>query len=195
MSPRGRPKGEYRSAQHEGSPVSGQRGGSLLITLVAMAMLLLGAGALLPSTDTVSAIASNTATKEAAAEAADAGLQAAAVKLSGLTNLDASVAGTYFATQQAVDANGLLTADWSGAAIRQVGAFRVQYLIDRLCDAPLPVADSAVQCSIAPTVGHSTSHKVGAPLFIPNAPVYFRVTARVVGPRNSESFIQAVVSK
>jgi len=76
-----------------------------------------------------------------------------------------------------------------------VGAFQVQYLIDRLCDAPLPVTDSAVQCSIAPTVGQASSHKVGAPLYLPKAPVYFRVTARVVGPRSGESFIQAVVSK
>jgi Tfp pilus assembly protein PilX len=207
MSAKGRPErallplgGKARSAK--GAPASAkgaratrQRGGSLIITLIAMLVLMVGAVSLLRSTDVANAIAGNAATKQAAVEAADVGLQAAAVTMSGMTNFDTNVAGRYFATQQAVDANGLLAVDWSGVATQQVGSFQVQYLIDRLCDAPLPVTDSAAQCSIAPVAGQSSSRRVGAPLYLPKPPVYFRVTARVVGPRNSESYILAVVSK
>jgi type IV pilus assembly protein PilX len=170
-------------------------GGALIITLIAMAILLIGAVSLMRSANTASAIAANTAMKQAAAEAGDTGLQAAAVALAGIANLEANVAGVYYATQQAADANGLLTADWSTVAATQAGNYQVKYLIDRLCDAPLPVTSTSTQCSIAPTAGDSTSHKVGAPLYVPKAPVYYRITARVTGPKSTESYVQAVVSK
>lgn len=172
-----------------------QRGGALVVTLVALAILLVAAVSLLRSTSTASAIVGNTASKQAAAEAADTAIQAAAVRLSALTGIDSNVTGAYYATQQTDDANGLPAVDWSGVASTQVGNFRVQYLIDRLCDGPLPVADSAAQCSIAPAAGQTWSHKVGAPVYVPKAPVYYRVTARVVGPKSSESFVQAILSK
>jgi type IV pilus assembly protein PilX len=174
---------------------SRQRGGALILTLIATAVLLIGAVSLLRSAGTASVIASNTAIKQAAAEAGDTGLQAATVALAAVTNLDANVAGVYYATQQTVDANGLLTLDWSTVAARQVGNFQVKYVIDRLCDAPLPVTDTSSQCSTAPSVGDSTSHKVGAPLYVPKPPVYYRFTARVTGPKSTESYVQAVVSK
>jgi Tfp pilus assembly protein PilX len=172
-----------------------QRGGALMVTLIALGVLLIAAVSLLRSTSTASAIAANTASKQAAAEAADVGLQAANVRLTALTNTDSNVTGAYYATQQAVDSSGLLAVDWSSVPYVQVGNFKVQYLIDRLCDAPLPVTDTAAQCSIAPTASESTSHRVGAPLYIPKAPVYYRVTTRTVGPKSSESYVQAVVSK
>jgi len=172
-----------------------ERGGSLIITLIAMTVLLIGAASLLRSTNIASAIAANAAMKQAAAEAGDTGLQAGAVTLAAIANLEANVAGVYYATQQAADANGLLTADWSTVAATQAGNYQVKYLIDRLCDGPLPVGSTSTQCSIAPSVGDSTSHKVGAPLYIPKAPVYYRITARVAGPKSTESYVQAVVSK
>ncbi len=188
MSAPGRPERDCRSAQH-------QRGGALMITLIALAVLLVAAVSVLRSTGTASAIAANTASKQAAAEAADTALQAAAVRLSALTAIDTDISGAYYATQQAVDSNGLLTVSWTGVPETVVGNFKVQYLIDRLCDAPLPVTDAAVQCSTAPAASESTSFRVGAPLYVPKTPVFYRMTARVVGPKSSESFIQAVVSK
>jgi type IV pilus assembly protein PilX len=172
-----------------------EKGGALIITLIAMAVLLIGAVSLLRSSNTASAIAANAAMKQAAAEAADTGLQSGAVVLAGISNLEAHIAGSYFATQQATDANGLLTADWTTVATHQAGNYQVQYLIDRLCDAPLPVANTSAQCSISPSVSDSTSHRVGAPVYTPKAPVYYRITARVVGPKSTESYVQAVLSK
>jgi Tfp pilus assembly protein PilX len=174
---------------------SRQRGGALMVTLIALGVLLIAAVSLLRSTSTASAIASNSASKQAAAEAADVGLQAANLRLTALSAIDTNVTGAYYATQQAVDANGIIAVDWTSVPITQVGNFKVQYLIDRLCDAPLPVTDNTAHCSVAPAASEATSHRVGAPLYVPKAPVYYRVTARVVGPKSSESYVQAVVSK
>ncbi len=172
-----------------------QQGGALVITLIATAVLLVGAVSLLRSSGTASAIAANTAMKQAAAEAGDTGLQAGAVALAGIANLEANVLGSYYATQQATDSSGLLTVDWTSIATTQVGNYKVQYLIDRLCDAPLPVTSVSSQCSVAPSTTDSTSHNVGAPQYTPNPPVYYRITARVTGPKSTESYVQAVVSR
>jgi type IV pilus assembly protein PilX len=172
----------------------------LLVTLIALLVMLIGAVALLRSANTASAIAGNMASKQAAMEAADTAIQAAAVQLTALTAPDTSVTGSYFATQQTPDdANGLPPFTWTGVTVQQVGNFQVQYLIDRLCDAPLPVltTNKPIQCAVAPAIADVTSHKIGSPTanLLPIGAVYYRVTARVVGPKNSESYAQAILSK
>jgi type IV pilus assembly protein PilX len=175
-----------------------ERGGVLIVALIAMVVLLIGATALLRSTDTANAIAGNAASKQAAVAAADTAIQAAAVYLGSLTP-DTAVSNIYYSTQQAVDATtGLFSSStiWTGPTATTVGNFQVQYLIDRLCDVT-PVTDKRTQCAVAPAVADVVSHRVGSPnaALAPIGAVYYRVTARVVGPKSSESYVQAVLSK
>lgn len=172
-----------------------QRGGALIVTLFALAVLLIAAISMLRSTGTATEIVGNTVSKQAAVEAADTALQAANLRLAAMSAFDANVSGAYYATQQGTDANGLPTIDWTTISSTTVGSFQVQYVIDRLCDAPLPVTDNAAQCSVAPAAGQSGSHRVGSPVYLPKPPIYYRVTARLVGPKSSETYVQAIVSK
>ncbi len=177
-----------------------RRGATLVVTLIALAIMMVMAVSLLRSSDTTTTIVGNTASKQAAAAAADTAVNAAAVWLNARTDADSDAAGTYFAFQQAADAYGLPAVDWSGVTAAQVGNFRVQYLIDRLCDAtdpPTPVlaTEAARRCAGEPGSGSAVSQRAGAPGYTRKSPAYYRVTVRIVGPRSSESYVQAVLSK
>lgn len=171
-----------------------ERGASLVVVIVLLLILMISALALVRSSDTVSAVAGNTAFKQAATEAADTGIQGAAVWLTALTNVESDVGGTYFSTRQNVDGYGMPTVDWSTIPQATVSAFRVQYVVERLCQGPTPVANVLTQCMTS-QLSQEGSRRVGSPSYSGTTAVYYRVTVRVRGPRNSESFVQSMLSK
>jgi type IV pilus assembly protein PilX len=150
--------------------------------------------ALVRSSETVGAVAGNVAFKQAATEAADVGIAHAATWLGALANAEAAVTGVYYATRQGVDGYGLPVVDWSPVPAVAVNSFRVQYVVERLCQGPTPVANLTAQC-LTNQNQQDGSKKVGSPSYSGNTAVYYRVTVRVRGPRNSESFVQSLLSK
>ena len=172
----------------------GQRGAALLVTLIVMALMVLGVLSFTRSADTANLIAGNTAFKQAATQAAELGLLAAGNDIDSLANPDVDVAGRYFATQQFVAAEipppGF---NWAAAPEQVVGGFSVRRIVERMCDTT-PVTDPIAQCSgrTAPAQG---SQKAGAPTLQGQPAIYYRATVRVTGPRNSESLIQAAFSR
>ena len=84
--------------------------------------------------------------------------------------------------------------DWSPVPSRAIGAFGVQFVLERLCDAPLPVTNPAVQCSIGPNLDATASHRVGSAAYATAGKRYFRASVRVSGGRSLELFTQAVLS-
>jgi len=171
-----------------------QQGASLIIVVILLVILMVSALALVRSSETVGAVAGNVAFKQAATEAGDVGIAAANNWLGALTNVDAAVAGVYYATRQNVDGYGLPTIDWTPVPEATVNAFKVQYVVERLCQGPTPVANLTAQC----LTGQNTqagSKKVGSPSYSGGTAVYYRVTVRVKGPRNSESYVQSLLSK
>jgi len=171
-----------------------QQGASLIIVVILLVVLMISALALVRSSETVGAVAGNVAFKQAATEAGDVGIAAANGWLAALANADAAAAGVYYATRQNVDGYGLPTIDWALIPETAVNAFKVQYVVERLCQGPLPVASVTAQCLTAQDQ-QSGSKKVGSPSYSGNTAVYYRVTVRVKGPRNSESFVQSLLSK
>lgn len=177
-----------------------RRGATLVVTLMGLAIMMVMAVSLLHSTDTTTTVVGNTASKQAAAAVADTAVNAAAVWLDARTDMDSDAPGIYFAFQQTADAYGLPAVDWSGVTAAQIGNFRVQHLIDRLCDGtspPTPVLDTEAErrCARPPASGSAASQRAGAPGYTRKSPAYYRVTVRIVGPRSSESYVQAVLSK
>ncbi len=203
-------------------PMRRQRGVVLLIALIALVAISLAGIALMRSVDAGLMITGNLAFKQTAAQAGDAGTEAAIDWLttnSGDLGADAAPAG-YFATWRAAcDLLGTRTADpdddvvWAPgddaqpgcgmvaaavAADRLPDGYSATYVINRMCDnAGLP-NDPAIFCSAyqSSSVG-STSTKSGAsygqmPLS-GTTQQYYRVTTRIVGPRNTESIVQAIV--
>lgn len=183
-----------------------QHGVSLIIALIALVALTLAGLALIRSTDTSNVISGNLAFREASLHATDVGVEAAITALGTIATLSLNAnypagcavgACNYYPTMQAaVTAAGVPTViNWSAVPNNIVdSSYAVQYVVDRLCDDPTPVTDIATKCmNVAGTsVG---SKKAGAVSFTSANQVYYRVTVRVVGPRNSVSIVQTTYAR
>jgi type IV pilus assembly protein PilX len=193
---------------------SSQGGVVLIISLIVLVAMTLAALALIRSADTGNLIAGNMAFQQAATHSAELGVESA------VTWLDAATDATLEAddTTAGYVANGSNSAFAPGAAdnyswdqywadsVKDSGRVvtateadqagnTVSYIIDRLCSAA--GAKSKTNCVLSPTsrVGVGNSSGVGSSQF--NAPmsVYYRITVRVEGPRNTVSYVQSVVYK
>jgi Tfp pilus assembly protein PilX len=183
-----------------------QRGVSLIIALIALVALTLAGLALIRSVDTTNVISGNLAFREASLHATDVGVESAMTALGTIatTSPDANYpagcaagACNYYPTiQTAVTPAGVPTVvDWTAVPSTTVdSSYAVQYVIDRLCDGPTPVTDLAGKCMnlTATSVG---SKKAGAVSFTSANQIYYRVTVRVVGPRNSVSLVQTTFTR
>lgn len=180
-----------------------ERGISLIIALFALLALMTAATALIRSAGTTNTVASNMSFRQSNVQASDVGVENA---LNALTTtitapdavypLGCSGSCSYYPTRQAVDSSGIPTSiNWASVASTTVdSSYSVQYVIDRQCDGPTPVTDVVTNCMNTqnPTSG---SKKVGAVVFTSADQVYYRVTVRVVGPRNTQSFVQTIFAK
>jgi len=200
-----------------------QDGIVLLIALIALVALSLAGIALMRSVDAGLMITGNLAFKQTAAHAGDAGTEAAIEWLdANAADLDSDIAAAgYYATWRAgCDLLGSRSAGiaddvvWAagddpqpncGMVAAAVGSdslpegYSATYVINRMCDSEGMPNDPTVFCSAYhSTSGGSGSTKGGAsygqmPLSGSNQQ-YYRVTTRVLGPRNTESIVQAVVA-
>ncbi len=201
-----------------------QRGVVLFVALIGMVVLALAAAALIRSADTSAVIAGNLAFKDAATHAADTGVERAFNALPALAAADVDVTGQYFRLMQPVDASGVPAGvDWQGSVpcwdttgamipvnCNDGSAFRVQYVIERLCNtAPLPsepITSLTDKCvagqpfSVSGSVGndrdsHTPSGNYGVPPVTGAVPptIHYRVTVRVRGPRNTASLVQTTI--
>lgn len=186
-----------------------QRGIVLLMALIILIAMSLAGVALVRSVDTGNIISGNLAFKQSALSSTDRGVQTAFVWLNtnravlSNTNLSqgyySSIAGSFtgFGNNDWNNAKTITSADSAGNS--------VEYVIHRLCSQ----ADTAYngtspsgqmnQCSTSdsstPVTNASAggSMQVGASVFQSNPMVYYRVTTRVKGPRNTTSISQATI--
>lgn len=187
-----------------------QNGVALFIVLIVLVAMSIGGIALMRSVETSSLVSGNLAFKMSALHATDIAVEKAITDFPGIvsTSADANFqAGCatataspngcrYYPILQAVDAKGVPTAiNWNYVrSTEPLAGYKVQYVIDRLCNGPAPVTDLIGKClSDAPLGGGS--HKAGAPKFTGATTVFYRVTVRVEGPRSTESFAQVIISK
>jgi type IV pilus assembly protein PilX len=183
-----------------------QHGVSLIIALIALVAMTLAGLALIRSADTSNVVSGNLAFREASLHATDVGVETALTTLATIatSSPDTSYpagcavgACNYYPTiQSAVTPAGVPTViDWTAVPNTTVdSSYALQYVIDRLCDGPTPVTDIAGKCMnlTGTSVG---SKKAGAVSFTSASQVYYRVTVRVVGPRNSTSIVQATYAR
>ncbi len=187
-----------------------QSGVTLVITLIVLVAMTLATISLMRSVDTTNIIAGNLAFQQAAAHAADAGTEEAARVLLplvvanhqlGCTNSTPCPTGyiswrdpsqeppnvswqTYWA---AVEASAItLVTDAYGNS--------VSYVVESLCDSD----GQSGECLKAPPSmsGNCSGSDVGAggQQCIATTRRYFRVTSRVQGPRNTVSYVQAMLA-
>lgn len=188
-----------------------QRGVVLLITLIALVTLALAALALVRSVDTNIIVAGNVSLKQAATLTADNGVESAIAWLNqievapGIAHFNNDdVDDAYYATSD--DFDPLSDATWNGGVTvavatgtgidedgRDLSGNRIRYVIQRLCSEP--VAPDVNNCLIVEGESDTSSMRVmddPPPSEPPLSPIY-RITARVDGPRNTVSYVQAFV--
>lgn len=171
-----------------------QRGASLIVVLIVLAVMLVGSLAMLRSTEVSGLVAGNVSFKEAATQATDIGISDAAKALDAMTNTDTNIANVYYATRQPEDSDGLpTTINWSSVATSAVGNYSIQRVVERLCQVT-PVADPLTDCMVRDGTA-AGSNKAGSQPYTNPATVYYRITVRVTGPKSATAYVQALVLK
>ena len=202
---------------------SANRGIVLIMALIVLVAMTLGAVALVRSVYTTNVIAGNLAFQQSATHSADAGVEAAIVWLennngqpaaSGATGACVSTilacnqgaAGGYLALRQ--DPVG--TQSWrdfwdanlstSAKTLAQDSAGNtVSYVIQRLCTSQGSAQDTSNECVTSPraaagTCAGGSSCDSQKDNLAGIGQVYYRITVKVSGPRNTESFTQTTVA-
>lgn len=192
-----------------------QRGVVLFIALIVLVAMSLAGVALIRSVDTGSVIAGNLAFRQSAMHVGDNGIEAARTWLLGtassvLYNDTPGITGGggYYASwAENLDLLGTKTVsttddyNWSTAVNVTTPAppagFTVSYVIHRLCKQtgdPLSVTcvklTGAASSAAAGTRGAAAFGSMA--IAVPQSATY-RVTVRVVGPRNATSYVQAII--
>jgi Tfp pilus assembly protein PilX len=191
-----------------------QHGAVLFIALIVLVAMSLAGLAMMRGVETGALIANNLAFKQGATMAADAGVEAGRNWLlanGGAALLNSNAAGGYFAQWDGGAVGGVLDLyqsdadpandfDWpsnSVALTTDAAGNTVRYVIHRLCKASgTAVAKSCVQSTEAAAAAGSSTK--GAPAFGGGAlatttDAFYRITVRVIGPRNTVAYVQAVV--
>lgn len=181
----------------------GERGVVMFVALVVLIVMTLAGLAMLRQMSSGVSIAGNIAFKQGATAVADAGIEAGRNWLtlnSGALGADAPANGYYATWGTNVDPTSAdWTPMWNAVADTLVtNSGSVRFIVQRLCSMPGPSFGGAQQCSDSvPTSGGGGSKGGGsygdAPSILMPSPFY-RVTARVVGPRNTVSYTQVVMN-
>jgi type IV pilus assembly protein PilX len=184
-----------------------ERGIVLLVSLVVLAAMTLAAISMMRSVLTSNRVAGNLAFQQSATQSADIGIEQAIAWLEANngTLLDANVTRSssalgYFASSQYV-AGQSWEAFWNvvqgqaNTLAPDAAGNTVSFVIERLCNSA-GAPTSGIGCAVSPTtVGNQGgSRGAGAIPFEVANQRYYRITARVTGPRNTVSFVQAVVA-
>lgn len=203
------------NAGHPVAPACGtlhrrQRGSVLFFAIMVVVIMTLAGIALVRSIDTTNLIAGNLAFHESATHSGDTGIEAAIAWLQ--LNSAGSILNTDDATN-AYAANGI-NASQSPAAGQSWDAFWTQtlearskrlstnaagntvyYVIDRMCSfAGSPTAGAS--CASSPLPNPASGNAEVAGKLQLNAPslVYYRITAKIVGPRSTVSYVQTTIA-
>ncbi|MBS4097546.1 MAG: hypothetical protein KGZ83_12010 [Sulfuricella sp.] len=192
---------------------SPQRGVVLFITLIVLVAMTLAGIALVRSVATTTLIAGNLSFQEGATMSGDTGIESAVnwleINSTGTNLFQNNLPMGYVAAKQdpavgqtwdAFWANQLVPAGQVLTLAKDAAGNTVSYVIQRMCSPtiPQPFAPTSVgaNCASSPTtVGTSGGSKgAGAIQIQTSDQTYYRITSRIVGPRNTVSFIQAIVA-
>lgn len=177
-----------------------QQGVVLFFALIALVVMSLAAVALIRSVDTNSLIAGNLSFKQSTMFSADRGVETAlAWLLANEALLEAdSVANGYYATSDVAphsDARALVDASGVTDTLDDGQGNAIRYVVQRMCQNPGPSSTGAPAfCLFGPVTEVPREKTSEIPPPTKSAPsLIYRVTARVVGPKNTVSYIQAFV--
>jgi len=200
-------------------PMRRQNGVVMLVALIVLVVMTMAGIALMRSMDTTNLIAGNMAFKQAATQTADTGVEAAigwleANNASGFLDNDAKTVG-YKASTAKNDAYPLGEAFWNqfsagngvcylpiaggvcstAPGVANTSGNTMGFMVQRLCAAA--GNRNGAGCSIVTGTTVTSGNNEGAgedQLTGISTSVYYRITVRVVGPRNTVSYVQTIVN-
>jgi type IV pilus assembly protein PilX len=187
-----------------------QKGVVLLIALIMLVAMTLAGIALVRSVGTTNIIAGNMAFQQSATQSGDAGIETAIAWLTANNNnvtLNSDDATNGYATNGNNPAqNPAAGQSWDAYWTQKLAARArtlstdaagntASFVIDRLC-AFAGSPTGGANCSSSPLVSVATGNAEEAGELQINAPslVYYRITSRIAGPRNTVSYVQAIVA-
>jgi hypothetical protein len=165
----------------------------MIVVLVLMTVMLLGGIALARMTEVGTLASGNAAFREASLQASEVGVNTAYAAVVALANENTNAGSWYFATTQAQDANGVPAVDFDAAPEVLLGAYSVRYVVDRVCTGALPVTDPLRQCLVKQVAQLESSTDREKP--DPPTARQYRITVRVNGPKGTQAWVQALVTK
>ena len=167
----------------------------MLVVMVLLTVMLLGALALARMTDVSTLAAGNATFRDTALQASDVGLNTAFAQVRAIPTAteNDNVAGWYWSQTQPQDANGLPVVDWAAAPEIMIGAYSVRYVAERVCTLAA-VTDPLRECLVKQVKVLGSGVDSDDKLDPPNSK-QFRVTVRVVGPKETTTFTQALLTK
>lgn len=200
----------HRATRHLPRSASGrkQQGVVLFITLIILVAMTLAGMAMVRSVFTTNLIAGNLALQQAATNAGDAGTESAIAWLeanSTGTNLHNSIYASGYAALRQDPVVGQSWDQFWNTVLKPAGQIvdlpadaadnQVSYTIQRLCNA-LGDPTTGIDCAQPQTNSSITSGSKGAGAIALqyNGQVYYRITSRITGPRNTVSYVQTIVS-
>jgi Tfp pilus assembly protein PilX len=196
-----------------------EQGVVLMIALIVLVAMTLAALGMVRSIDTGTMVAGTIGFREAAVATADSGVEKArqwlvANAASNVLTTDSPGNGYYSTRQAGIDLTGNNPGgtaggvDWGGsdpsqptkafdAGVLDATGAHVYYIIHRLCKSPGNVNDPNQSCATSINTGAGSTQKVAdyseyglKGLLTP----YYRITVRVNGPKNTVSYVQAVLT-
>jgi Tfp pilus assembly protein PilX len=188
-----------------------QRGVVLFISLIVLVAMTLAAIALLRSVDTANLVAGNVAFKSSTLNTTDRGIETAYRWL--VTNAGAPAlnnddsANAYWSSRPATEPDWNDPASWANAVCvngcaADANGNRTYYVVHRMCTqrnttyngvGPTGQQNSCATLTATGTSSTGNSNNAGSFSFQTTPQLYYRVTARVVGPRNATSVVQSMV--
>jgi type IV pilus assembly protein PilX len=197
-------------------PPHRQSGVILIVALIVLVGMTLAGISLMRSVDTTTLITGNLSFQQAAVHSADPGIETAIAWIEnnpGLLNAD-SISNGYAANgltatppklaTQSWDAYWLATwsaratglTDGSGNLVADASGNTARWVIDRLC-ANAGAPSSGGSCASSPVISSTVGggEEGGEATIATTSSVYYRITSRVQGPRNTVSFVQAIISR
>ncbi len=203
------PNSQNRLQRNVRGVARAQRGVVLIIALVVLVAMSLGGVAILRSVDTSTLIAGNYAFRQGALQGANMGIETAINWISqNQSNLGADSTGYYSWTSRLGTQRFAWEepSSWTNAATVGTDAAgnTVQYVIHRLCTIPGQAGAVTPPNPCATNIGsggataydapaEGSSNVGGSSAFTAPTKMYLRVIARSMGPRNSVSYVQAMV--
>ncbi|MDE1998208.1 MAG: hypothetical protein KGI91_08655 [Burkholderiales bacterium] len=200
---------------------SRQNGIVLIIALIVLVAMTIAALALTKSVFTSNVIAGNIASQQATTHSADAGIEAAITWLENNNNVSSSScavgstllacdqpAAGYKATWQNPSSGQSWASLWNdnfvpAGLVKTLGTDgagnTVSYVIQRMCTNSGDASNVGNDCSQTPMSSASScsggsSCDAGKTNLDSVSQVYYRITVQVVGPKNTQSYVQSLVA-